>query len=200
MSARTVLTRRRGPGDGRRRPGVDQIVNRIPGNLDLHRSDRPAPSDRPSPSAIRGFGSSTTINTLVMVDGRADQRSRIFRTVDWSRISKNSVERIRGHPRRWAPPACGGNNGDGAASSTSSPREPTKTGVAADRGATAATTRPKRRDGQATVKVNDSLKVGVGLQPCAEQRLQPDAGAVPERQTSCRRRSQGRQTSTPPPT
>ena len=72
--------------------GVDQIVNRIPGiwtftvpTGQLHPTGQPV--------SIRGFGSSTTLNTLVMVDG-VPINDPYFRTVDWSRISKNSVERI----------------------------------------------------------------------------------------------------------
>ena len=48
--------------------GVDQIINRIPGiwtytipTGQLHPTGQPV--------SIRGFGTSTTINTLVMVDG-----------------------------------------------------------------------------------------------------------------------------------
>ena len=91
--------------------GVDQIVNRIPGiwtftvpTGQLHPTGQPV--------SIRGFGSSTTINTLVMVDG-VPINDPYFRTVDWSRISKNSVERIEvirggGATSLWGNMAMGG--------------------------------------------------------------------------------------------
>ena len=48
--------------------GIDQVINRIPGiwtytipSGQLHPTGQPV--------SIRGFGSSTTINTLVMLDG-----------------------------------------------------------------------------------------------------------------------------------
>src|SRR5258708_26751497 len=108
--------------------GVDQIVNRIPGiwtftvpTGQLHPTGQPV--------SIRGFGSSTTINTLVMVDG-VPINDPYFRTVDWSRISKGSVERIEvirggGATSLWGNMAMGG----GINIVT---REPTRTGVAAD--------------------------------------------------------------------
>ena len=91
--------------------GVDQIVNRIPGiwtftvpTGQLHPTGQPV--------SIRGFGSSTTINTLVMVDG-VPINDPYFRTVDWSRISKGSVERIEvirggGATSLWGNMAMGG--------------------------------------------------------------------------------------------
>src|SRR5581483_7903396 len=72
--------------------GVDQIVGRIPGvwvptipNGQLHPTGQPF--------NIRGFGTSTTINTLVLLDG-VPMNDPFFRTVDWSLIPKASIERI----------------------------------------------------------------------------------------------------------
>jgi outer membrane cobalamin receptor len=136
--------------------GVDQIVNRIPGiwtftvpTGQLHPTGQPV--------SIRGFGSSTTINTLVMVDG-VPINDPYFRTVDWSRISKNSVERIEvirggGATSLWGNMAMGG-------VINIVTREPTKTGVAADVSYGSYNTANAETAG--TVKVNDSLKVGVG--------------------------------------
>src|SRR5882757_4000132 len=136
--------------------GVDQIVNRIPGiwtftvpTGQLHPTGQPV--------SIRGFGSSTTINTLVMVDG-VPINDPYFRTVDWSRISKNSVERIEvirggGATSLWGNMAMGG-------VINIVTREPTKTGVAAD--VSYGSYNTANAEVGSTVAVNDSLKVGVG--------------------------------------
>src|SRR5262249_61454461 len=91
--------------------GVDQIVNRIPGVFtftiptgQLHPTGQPV--------SIRGFGTSTTINTLVMIDG-VPINDPYFQTVDWSRISKNSIERVEvirggGATSLWGNMAAGG--------------------------------------------------------------------------------------------
>src|SRR5882757_10136304 len=136
--------------------GVDQIVNRIPG---IWSFTVPTGQLHPTgqPFSIRGFGSSTTINTLVMVDG-VPINDPFFRTVDWSRISKDSIERIEvirggGATSLWGNMAMGG-------VINIVTREPTKTGVAADVSYGSYNTANAETAG--TVKVNDSLKVGVG--------------------------------------
>ena len=46
------------------------------------------------PVSIRGFGSSTTINTLVMLDG-VPINDPYFRTIDWSaRSRRTTIERV----------------------------------------------------------------------------------------------------------
>jgi outer membrane receptor protein involved in Fe transport len=91
--------------------GVDQIVNKIPG---IWTFTIPTGQLHPTgqPFNIRGFGSSTTINTLVMVDG-VPINDPFFRTVDWSQVSKDSIERIEvirggGATSLWGNMAMGG--------------------------------------------------------------------------------------------
>lgn len=91
--------------------GIDQILGKIPGIWTL---TIPTGQLHPTgqPFNIRGFGSSTTINTLVMVDG-APLNDPYFRTVDWSTISKASIERIEvirggGATSLWGNMAMGG--------------------------------------------------------------------------------------------
>ena len=114
---------RAGPGDAgdRRRPDRQpdpgRLVLTVPTGQ-LHPTGQPV--------SIRGFGSSTTINTLVMVDG-VPINDPYFRTVDWSRISKNSVERIEvirggGATSLWGNMAMGG-------VINIVTRQPTRTGV-----------------------------------------------------------------------
>ncbi|HZP98940.1 MAG TPA: TonB-dependent receptor [Reyranella sp.] len=91
--------------------GVDQIVGRIPGvwvptipTGQLHPTGQPF--------NIRGFGTSTTINTLVLLDG-VPMNDPFFRTVDWSLIPKASIERIEvirggGATSLWGNMAMGG--------------------------------------------------------------------------------------------
>jgi outer membrane receptor protein involved in Fe transport len=86
----TVITRKQ--IEAMPETSVDQIVSKIPGvwtfsipTGELHPTGQPF--------NIRGFGSSTTINTLVMVDG-VPMNDPYFRTVDWSTVSKGSIERI----------------------------------------------------------------------------------------------------------
>lgn len=72
--------------------GVDQILNRIPG---VWAPTIPTGQLHPTgqPFSIRGFGTVTTINTLVMVDG-VPINDPYFRTLDWSQVPKASIERI----------------------------------------------------------------------------------------------------------
>jgi outer membrane receptor protein involved in Fe transport len=108
--------------------GLDQIVNRIPG---VWAPTIPTGQLHPTgqPFNIRGFGSSTTINTLVMLDG-VPMNDPYFRTVDWSTIPKASIERIEvirggGATSLWGNMAMGG-------IINIITREPTRTGAAID--------------------------------------------------------------------
>jgi outer membrane receptor protein involved in Fe transport len=71
---------------------TDQIINKIPG---IFVNQIPSTSLHPTGStfSIRGFGTSTNVNTLVMVDG-IPFNDPFFRTVNWARIPKNSIESI----------------------------------------------------------------------------------------------------------
>jgi outer membrane receptor protein involved in Fe transport len=135
--------------------GVDQIVNRIPGVWSF---TVPTGQLHPTgqPFSIRGFGSSTTINTLVMVDG-VPINDPYFRTVDWSRISKGSIERIEiirggGATSLWGNMAMGG-------VVNIVTRQPTRTGVAADVSYGSYNTANAEVGG--TVVANDKLKMGL---------------------------------------
>ena len=122
----TVLTREE--VEAMPESGIDQVVNRIPGiwtytipSGQLHPTGQPV--------SIRGFGSSTTINTLVMLDG-VPINDPYFRTVDWTQISKNNIERVEvirggGATSLWGNMAMGG-------VINIVTRQPTRTGVQAD--------------------------------------------------------------------
>lgn len=71
---------------------VDQIINKIPG---VFTSQQPAAQLHPTgqPFNIRGFGTTTNVNTLATVDG-VPMNDPYFRTVDWSQLSKASIKRI----------------------------------------------------------------------------------------------------------
>ena len=134
--------------------GVDQIVNRIPG---VWLPNIPTGQLHPTaqPVNIRGFGTSTTINTLVMVDG-VPINDPYFRTINWSTIPKNSVERIEvirggGATSLWGNMAMGG-------VINIVTREPTKTGVAADTSYGSYNTATAEVAG--SYVVNDKVKVG----------------------------------------
>jgi outer membrane receptor protein involved in Fe transport len=135
--------------------GVDQIVNRIPS---IWTSTVPTGQLHPTgqPVSIRGFGSSTTINTLVMVDG-VPINDPYFRTVDWSRISKNSVDRIEvirggGATSLWGNMAMGG-------VINIVTRRPETTGVSAD--VSYGSYNTANAQVGTTFAVNDKVKVGV---------------------------------------
>jgi outer membrane receptor protein involved in Fe transport len=90
---------------------LDQIVNKIPG---IFTSQQPASQIHPTGQAfsIRGFGTTTNVNTLVMVDG-APMNDPYFRTVDWGQLPKASIERIEvirggGASSLWGNMAMGG--------------------------------------------------------------------------------------------
>jgi outer membrane receptor protein involved in Fe transport len=134
--------------------GVDQIVNRIPG---VWLPNIPTGQLHPTaqPVNIRGFGTSTTINTLVMVDG-VPINDPYFRTINWSAIPKNSVERIEvirggGATSLWGNMAMGG-------VINIITREPTKTGASADVSYGSYNTATAEAAG--SVVVNDKIKIG----------------------------------------
>ena len=149
----TVLTRRQ--VEAMPETGVDQIVNRIPGVFtytvptgQLHPTGQPV--------SIRGFGTSTTINTLVMIDG-VPINDPYFQTVDWSRISKNSIERVEvirggGATTLWGNMAAGG-------VINIVTRQPTATGVQGDLSYGSYNTTNVNVGG--TAIVNDRLKMGL---------------------------------------
>jgi len=83
---------------------VDQILSKVPS---VYVPQVPTTQVHPTGQvfSIRGFGTATNINSLVMVDG-VPLNDSYFRTIDWSRISKDSIqdiELIRGA----APQVCG---------------------------------------------------------------------------------------------
>jgi len=134
---------------------LDQIVNHIPG---IWAPTIPTGQLHPTaqPFNIRGFGSSTTINTLVMVDG-VPMNDPYFRTVDWSQVSKASIERIEvirggGATSLWGNMAMGG-------VVNIITREPTRTGVAVD--ANYGSYNTFNGEGYGSMIFNDKLKVGV---------------------------------------
>lgn len=134
--------------------GVDQIVNRIPG---VWLPNIPTGQLHPTaqPVNIRGFGTSTTINTLVMVDG-VPINDPYFRTINWSTIPKNSVERIEvirggGATSLWGNMAMGG-------VINIVTREPTRTGAATDVSYGSYNTGTAEVAG--SYVVNDKVKVG----------------------------------------
>lgn len=71
---------------------TEQLMGRIPGVFTLH---QPAGQLHPTAQvfSIRGFGTTTNVNTLVTIDG-VPANDAFFRTVDWTRIPKESIERI----------------------------------------------------------------------------------------------------------
>jgi outer membrane receptor protein involved in Fe transport len=90
---------------------VDQIVNKIPG---VFTSQVPAAQLHPTGQEfnIRGFGTTTNVNTLVMDNG-VPMNDPYFRTVDWSQLPKSEVDRIEiirggGATSLWGNMAMGG--------------------------------------------------------------------------------------------
>ena len=76
---------------------VDQILNKIPG---VFLRQTPAAMIHPTGQAfsIRGFGTTTNVNTLAMADG-IPINDPFFRTIDWGQLPKDgidSIEVIRG--------------------------------------------------------------------------------------------------------
>jgi outer membrane receptor protein involved in Fe transport len=135
--------------------GVDQMVNRIPGVwLPTIPTGQLHPTGQPF--SIRGFGTVTTINTLVMVDG-VPMNDPYFRTVDWSQVSKASIERIEvirggGATSLWGNMAMGG-------VVNIVTREPTRTGVSVD--ANFGSYNTFNGEGYGTLVYNDKLKMGL---------------------------------------
>lgn len=135
--------------------GVDQIVNRIPG---VWLPNIPTGQLHPTaqPVNIRGFGTSTTINTLVMVDG-VPINDPYFRTINWSAIPKNSVERIEvirggGATSLWGNMAMGG-------VINIVTREPTKMEASAD--VSYGSYNSATAEVAGSVLVNDNVKLGM---------------------------------------
>ena len=170
--------------------GVDQIVNRIPG---VWLPNIPTGQLHPTaqPVNIRGFGTSTTINTLVMVDG-VPINDPYFRTINWSAIPKNSVERIEvirggGATSLWGNMAMGG-------VINIITREPTRTGASADVSYGSYNTATAEVAG--SVIVNDKVKVGHELQPRARARATTSRPRSTRTSIWCRPRR--RPTTSPP--
>ena len=71
---------------------VDQVINKIPG---IYINSIPSTSLHPTGSTfnIRGFGTSTNVNTLVMLDG-IPLNDPFFRTINWAQVPKNSINSI----------------------------------------------------------------------------------------------------------
>ena len=91
--------------------GVDQILNKVPG---IFIPQRPANLLHPTGQelSIRGFGTATNELVLVLVDG-VPVNDPYFRTVNWSQIPKNTIERIEiirggGATSLWGNMAMGG--------------------------------------------------------------------------------------------
>ena len=90
---------------------LDQIVNKIPG---VFTSQQPAAQLHPTGQEfnIRGFGTTTNVNTLVMVDG-IPANDPYFRTVDWNQVPNDAVDRLEvirggGASSLWGNMAMGG--------------------------------------------------------------------------------------------
>ncbi|CAG0983191.1 Colicin I receptor [Rhodocyclaceae bacterium] len=90
---------------------VEQILSRIPG---IFTPQQPSSQVHPTSQvfSIRGFGTVTTINTLLMIDG-VPANDPYFRTIDWTQIPKDSIERIEvirggGATSLWGNMAMGG--------------------------------------------------------------------------------------------
>ena len=90
---------------------IDQVVNKIPG---IFTSQQPGSQLHPTgqPFSIRGFGTSTNINTLLLIDG-IPANDPFFRTVDWAQVPKGSVQSLQvirggGASSSWGNLAMGG--------------------------------------------------------------------------------------------
>ncbi len=90
---------------------VQQIINKIPG---VFAPEQAAGQLHPTSQvfSIRGFGTTTNINTLVMVDG-IPINDPYFRTIDWEQVPKDTIERIEvirggGATSMWGNLAMGG--------------------------------------------------------------------------------------------
>jgi outer membrane receptor protein involved in Fe transport len=135
--------------------GVDQIVNKIPG---IWTFTIPTGQLHPTgqPFNIRGFGTSTTINTLVMIDG-VPMNDPYFRTVDWSQVAKESVQSIEvirggGATSLWGNMAMGG-------IVNIITKEPTRTGATGD--ASYGSYNSFNGAAGATWRFNDRVKAGL---------------------------------------
>ncbi len=136
---------------------VDQIVNKIPGVFIPQQA-----SSQLHPTGgtfnIRGFGTTTNVNTLVMVDG-IPVNDPYFRTVDWTKIPKNSIERIEvirggGASSLWGNLAMGG-------IVNIITREPEAGEKQVD--VSYGSFNTKTIDASATAFANEKIKIGVGI-------------------------------------
>ena len=150
-------------------------MNRIPG---VWLPNIPTGQLHPTaqPVNIRGFGTSTTINTLIMVDG-VPVNDPYFRTMNWSTIPKNSVERIEvirggGATSLWGNMAMGG-------VINIITRERTSTAASAD--TSYGSYNSSTAEAAGSYVVNDKVQDRRELQPRPELGLQSDARPVPER-------------------
>jgi outer membrane receptor protein involved in Fe transport len=149
----TVMTREQ--VQGMPETGVDQIVNKIPG---IWTFTIPTGQLHPTgqPFNIRGFGTSTTINTLVMVDG-VPMNDPYFRTIDWSQVAKDSIQSIEvirggGATSLWGNMAMGG-------IVNIITKEPTRTGATGD--ASYGSFNTFLGSAGATWRFNDRVKAGL---------------------------------------
>lgn len=71
---------------------VEQILNKLPG---VFARQEPSAMIHPTGQvfSIRGFGTTTNVNTLVMVDG-IPVNDPFFRTIDWGQVPLEGVERV----------------------------------------------------------------------------------------------------------
>lgn len=71
---------------------VEQILNKLPG---VFARQEPSAMIHPTGQvfSIRGFGTATNVNTLVMVDG-IPVNDPYFRTIDWGQVPLEAVERM----------------------------------------------------------------------------------------------------------
>lgn len=136
---------------------VQQIVNKIPG---VFASEQAAGQLHPTSQvfSIRGFGTTTNINTLVMVDG-IPINDPYFRTLDWEQIPKDSVERIEvirggGATSLWGNLAMGG-----IVNIVTREPMPDEKRINASYGSF----NTKAGDVAATLSTSEKLKVGVNL-------------------------------------
>ena len=134
---------------------TEQLVNRIPGVFTLNQ-----PGGQMHPTAqvfsIRGFGTTTNVNTLVMVDG-VPVNDPFFRTVDWGQIPKESTERIEvirggGATSLWGNLAMGG-----VVNIVTREPQPGERRVSASYGSFDSST----LDGAVTLLANDRLRLGL---------------------------------------
>ena len=136
---------------------VQQLVGRIPG---VFVPQQPAGQMHPTSQvfSLRGFGTTTNVNTLLMVDG-VPVNDPFFRTIDWGQIPKDQVERIEvirggGATSLWGNLAMGGV----VNIVTRDPRPDEKR-----LGISYGSHDTRSLDGALTLVANDRLRVGLNL-------------------------------------